>query len=264
MAVVRDESTGQETINHAGLRINDVGMHRLGRLVWMPDGKSLLIRATASSGERGIFRWDTDARTTTPVVTWDRTASDHQVSPCFAVSADATALFYGMVRQRTIRIIRRRMADGEEQQIATLPASTLQMEPVSSMALSPSGNSLAVAGPTVIVLVDLESGQYRSLYEGGNARMYPGRRRGNRVAWTRDGRHLIYSTVADDEESSSASSMWRIAREGGKAEPVGVSGWRIVDLDMHPSGQSIAFTAGHSANVSEIWAVENSLLMQDE
>ena len=250
MPVVRDEATGREMIN-------DTDLKGYIHLAWQPDGKALLFQALTRSNEPRIFRWDLERGTTAPVVTWDRTTKG-SVSFTFAVSREGTALFYSMAREGTAHVIRRQLQSGEEEKIAAYPA-TNGPKP----ALSPSGKLLALTGAYSIRLVDLDTRELRLLHEWDdekNQLFHHG------VTWTRDGQHLLFWLLSTLDKTS-RSSLWRISVQGGDPTPVGLAGWKIGGLgglDVHPDGRRIAFSAGRAAYGSEVWAIENSLLVRDE
>jgi len=71
------------------------------------------------------------------------------------------------------------------------------------------------------------------------------------IAWSRDGKNLLYSVRGDPQ-------LWRIGVDGGRPEKTGLSGegtpWH---LSVHPDGRRIAFDSGTFG--AEVWVMENFL-----
>lgn len=74
------------------------------------------------------------------------------------------------------------------------------------------------------------------------------------VAWTADGRQLLFATRGADGNGS----FWRVPAAGGEPQKLGlpVQG-PFVSLRLHPDGRRIVFTSGERS--SEIWVLENLL-----
>ena len=74
------------------------------------------------------------------------------------------------------------------------------------------------------------------------------------VAWTLDGRHLIYS------QGNSPKELWRIPLAGGQSTKtrVAMDSAGVLGLSVHPAGRQLLFhaTAG-SRTTAEIWVMKN-------
>ena len=249
--VVRDDATGRELINNADL-------HGFLRVGWLPDGNSVLLRATSRSREPGIYQWDLERGTTTPLVTWEPTMEGY-VSWSIAVSPDATSIFYTVVRDGTAHLFRRLLETGKDEEIVAYRTTN-----AASALLSPIGKLLVLKEPHSIRVVDLDTRELRLLYEIEDK----DKQRTHGVTWTRDGQHLLFWLIPTLDQTS-LSSLWRIPVDGGDPVPVGLAGWKINDLDfmdlyVHPEGQQLVFSASRNTHASEVWAIENSLLVQDD
>jgi Tol biopolymer transport system component len=114
--------------------------------------------------------------------------------------------------------------------------------------VSPDGRRLAYSSfdsqSEYLRILPLAGGLPREVYRQprGSGRIYS-------IAWTRDGRHLLFSRRGE---------LWRIPAAGGAAEKLdspAVEGLR--EIRVHPGGRSLAFT-GHTGR-GEVWVVENLL-----
>jgi tricorn protease-like protein len=67
------------------------------------------------------------------------------------------------------------------------------------------------------------------------------------VAWTRDGRYLLFSRRGE---------LWRVPAEGGDAVKLELPRMESLrELRVHPDGRRLAFTAG--AGAAEVWVMDN-------
>ena len=69
------------------------------------------------------------------------------------------------------------------------------------------------------------------------------------VAWTPDGRYILFAKHKPDE-------LWRVPAEGGKPQKL-LAMEGLCHISVHPDGQRVAFTGGRPT--SEIWVMENFL-----
>lgn len=77
------------------------------------------------------------------------------------------------------------------------------------------------------------------------------------IAWTPDGRNLLFSKEKVDESKKSVESLWTISVDGGEPKELGLNTNSISHLRIHPDGQHIAFHSGNRAE--EIWVMDNFL-----
>ena len=75
------------------------------------------------------------------------------------------------------------------------------------------------------------------------------------LAWTRDGRHLLFSRhVAAPEVPS---ELWKVPLAGGAAEKIGLPVWGRGSLSTHPDGRRVAFS--YRGGEVSLWAMRNFL-----
>jgi len=74
------------------------------------------------------------------------------------------------------------------------------------------------------------------------------------LAWTPDGRHLLFGKRKDE-----ATELWRISVEGGESQNLGLTMKKMEHLSIHPNGRRIAFTGPGPRPGPEVWVMENIL-----
>lgn len=221
---------------------------------WSPDGQSLL--AMGAHGGNGIYRIDAQTGKITPIV---------QVTHACCVewpvwSPDGNVIFARWTIDGTggaRRIVARDLETGWEKELYhSVPTAK-----VSNLAVSPDGQWLAFiwrdwrdrkVEKTLLKVMPAVGGEPRDLFgvqapEG----IFE-------LAWTPDGRHILFGTGTTGQERRFA--LWRISAEGGEPQELGLSmeGLSLYGLSVHPDGRRIAFTAGVPAR-DEVWVLQNFL-----
>ena len=74
------------------------------------------------------------------------------------------------------------------------------------------------------------------------------------VAWTPDGRKLLYAKLTNN---GNKCELWQISVEGGEPKNFGLAMDHLNYLSIHPDGRRIAFCSSHESG--EIWVMENFL-----
>ena len=75
------------------------------------------------------------------------------------------------------------------------------------------------------------------------------------LAWTRDGRHLLFSRHVGEPEVP--SELWKLPLAGGEAQKIGLPVWGRGSLSTHPDGRRVAFT--YRGGEVSLWVMENFL-----
>jgi len=254
--VVRSLDTGEE--RELSPQLNFLGDTRLR---WAPDGRSFLISGEEVGGQksdrrRGLFQIDAQTGEVVPIV-----VSPSRTQPAWRQnrwhaewSLDGTAIFYVRDDGQGCEIRFRDLKTGEERLIHH-PASPVHL---SNLALSPDGRWLAFGSGSghyaaeAVLVIPASGGQPREVL-----RLDPNAvgRQTYSFAWTRDGRHLLFSKRVT--EPGRPSELWRAPVEGGKPERLGLPMWGRGGVRVHPDGSRIAFT--NMTPLGGLWVMENFL-----
>jgi Tol biopolymer transport system component len=211
-------------------RVLNPGLRTLYQPCWMPNGRALTVKAYDDTRRRAGL-WAIDVATGTPSLL---VAGDGLYGPAW--SPDGTTLFYRRTDDEGSRIAAYRMETDAEVELYT--GLTRNITP------SPDGRSLAFTAATekgpVVKVMALVGRTTRDVLAGVAM---------SGLAWSPDGRHLIYS---------SADQLWRVPAEGGEPQKVGLGMTGLREISVHPDGVQVAFTAGEPA--AEVWVLEHLLV----
>jgi Tol biopolymer transport system component len=117
---------------------------------------------------------------------------------------------------------------------------------------NPAPNDTTYYGPTHIKILDIASGQTRELV---NVMPAAWRRI---MAWTPDGKYLIYATELYANSPSDSARIWIVPASGGTPKQLGSDlRDRVSELSVSPDGKQLGFTLTTFRN--ELWALENFL-----
>lgn len=237
--VIRTVETGAETMVPLDLT-------RVSRPRWSRDGRRLLVFAHDTNGGQGMYA--IDARTGAASQLF--AVAGQAYAPLPVWSADGSAVFYTYPKDKTFLVHRRTLRTGEET-IVYRAANAHNLAP------SPDGRSLAFTYPSnetngtesTLVVQPLDGGAPRPIVtiREPDAFALDG------VAWTPDGRYLIFVTR---HLKGQPHAVWRVAAAGGDPQPLNLpmSGTNV-GLRIHPDGRRVLFTSGERS--SEIWVLEN-------
>jgi hypothetical protein len=114
-------------------------------------------------------------------------------------------------------------------------------EAVAAVALSPTGDMIALVNPRRLAIIRVDGSDYRELLAAPPS-LLPS------VKWAGDGRSLLYTT--DDGKQL---RMMRVALSGGSPEPGGLVGSNAIRFDISPDGTRIAYTNRREA--VEVWSL---------
>ena len=99
-----------------------------------------------------------------------------------------------------------------------------------------------------------------SLHSGGEAkelcRLAPGEGI-NAVAWSVDDQYIFFSKKPKGVGKTGKHELWRVSREGGKPQNLGLAMNGLGYFSIHPDGQSIAFSSWTAGE--HVWVMENFL-----
>jgi len=211
-------------------------------LRWSPDGRSILSTGYDNLGCQGLLQIDVE---TGDVATLARKESRESIIAAewapdgklvFFVRDSAQSIFSTEPR----RIVRWDVQTGVETELYRAP------DRVTWLPVSPDGRELAFIAGGILKVLPTTGGQPRDLTK---AEFICG------IAWTPDGRHLLFGRRIGD----TTIQLWRVPSEGGKPQKTGLTfeGWGV-DVRMHPDGRRIAF-ASKRAGKNEVWVMENFL-----
>ncbi len=218
--------------------------------VWSPDGRAFLIVGyDGKKGRRGIYKVDAQTGQSTPIVQVE-TGADVLVA---GWAAGGKAVCYVRYDRKSFGVLSRDLENGKETEIYGVPSPAY----VNGLAVSPNDRRLAfiVGDPSTrsgaLVLIPASGGEARELLR----LRQPESIRAGSLAWTRDGRELIFITEGPGLEGP--RPLQRIAVEGGQARRLELAMPNLRHISFHPDGRRIAFEGGEKKG--EVWVMENFL-----
>jgi len=239
--VIHDVLTGQEhemTIPDNLVRNKDAtgGAGRGYQVDWTRDPRTMLFASLRLKGPTQISIVDT----VTGEVKQRKDASDISAS-YYAVtpSPDGVHVFAvtGGNASNDSRVVRINMETGQEN-------SVCRARPM-VWAVSPDGKYVACGGYSdSLQVVAEDGGRGRDLVKSG---MF------SAMAWTPDGKNLIYTTV--ERGALTSAKYWIVPFGGGEPRRLTVPLDRLGMLSIHPSGRRIAITS--AGKWTELWVLQN-------
>ena len=211
-------------------------------LRWSLDGKSILGTGRDNQGRQGLLQINVE---TGDVAMLARKESREYIkAPEWA--PDGKAVFY-------VRDAGQDVFSTERRRIVHLDLETMEEKELRQvlgrviwLPVSPDGRQLAFIVGGILKVLPTTGGQPRELTKAYG-------RCG--IAWTPDGRHLLFGRKIGDAKLE----LWRIPAEGGEPQNTGLAfdGWDV-DIRTHPDGRRIAF-ASKEVDKYEVWVMENFL-----
>lgn len=201
-------------------------------LQWSSDGRALVGAGGNEKGDWGAIRIDVATGETTTLAPG---AGRGLLYPM--PTPDGKALLYKL----TGGLFRRDLQSGVEQELYATP------DRAQWLTLSPDGQQLAFVesktAESTLKLVPAAGGETREVARiKGSA---------STVAWTPDGKHLLFQQAAQ---------LWRVSSAGGEPQKVALTmKGGLGHLRVHPDGRQIAFSAHPQPDKIEVWALENFL-----
>jgi Tol biopolymer transport system component len=222
---------------------------------WFPDNRSILLLDWVDG--RKPFR-KVDVETGTSSTVYDA-SSDTWVAP--ALSPDGRYLFYSewdhsrsVNETSALRLNRREIATGQ-----TVTLHEWQSDGIGAFGLcvSPDGQRLAFsvnAEPPVRLLMTIPTagGAPRVLFRGSYENPVP-----SAMAWTRDGKAILFSAVASARTGPRTEALWSVPAVGGSPRRLGLTMPSLISLAPSPNGERLAFLS--ERRYPEIWVIHNLL-----
>ncbi|MFC1765092.1 hypothetical protein ACFL6U_23850 [Planctomycetota bacterium] len=219
---------------------------------WSPDSKYILFNSFDSIRPQRIYRLEVQTGNIIPILPPEEGYNvDYEYLISFNEwSHDGKSFFYVETdrKNKLSRILNRDFETGNEKELYRGPEYF-------SISLSPDGQWLAFAGrkvETEINVMPASGGESRELCKIIQPANSP-----TPLTWTADGRYVLFSTVQAD---TWLSNLWRVPKEGGEPQNLGLEMAEIYNITVHPDGRQIAFySGGPSSEESEVWVMENFL-----
>ena len=218
---------------------------------WHADGDSLLALG-ASETESGLYRIDTK--------TGEAALLTEMSHVAWGAVSDWTPDGKSVFLVKNGAIVRRDLVSGEEKVLYRGKGSARGLR------VSPDGRQLVFVDErrsaedvwsVVLRLLSIEGGEVRDLFTPGSddGQLLTSRQR---LAWTPDGRHILFFTRYGTRMSGPRVSLWSIPTNGGKARKAEITiEGEPRELNIHPDGKRIVFSSRRSK--TEYWVMENFL-----
>jgi Tol biopolymer transport system component len=225
--VIQSMETGE--VREITPELKELNVHSLR---WSADGRSLLGAGSPTSLPWGALQIDVKTGEVTTIV------QGPAISPESA--PDGKAIFYLRNVGDGGRMVRYESATGEEKELYNAPGF------ISRLALSPEGGELAFFESGALKVLPVIGGEPRELAKVENIAT---------IAWTRDGRYLLYGAASGDK----TTELWRIAAKDGEPRKLDLAMRGLGHLRFHPDGRRITFMGEMQKEKSEVWVMENFL-----
>jgi Tol biopolymer transport system component len=226
-----------------------------GVLRWSPDGRSLLALGRDEKGRQGLYQVDAQTGSVTPLVQIE--PGEYLLHAVWAL--DRRAIFYirSDFSTKSSLILVHDLETGREKELyrAVVPASIGR-----GLAFSPDGRQLAfVTGDqatrsTALKVMPTAGGETRELLRAQEPEAIAWNAG---LAWTPDGREVLFGRERSTSLEDQTVELWRISAEGGEPQKLELAMEQLRGLRFHPDGRRIVFTAGQFK--AEVWVLENFL-----
>ena len=228
-------------------------------LRWSPDGKSFIVADRRQGNASAIYQIDTESGRATVVV--EPSGRDQPGTSRPAWSRDGRGIFYFQrpkAPDETMGIVYRDLQTRMVRDVVPPGNLVFDGRRVFSFEPSPDGRQLALFGrpndeSLVLWLIPVEGGTPSELLRLNGRETYAGG-----VAWTPDGRFILFVCRGDDETQR---GLWYISASGGQPRKFTLPGVRAIydtQIRMHPDGKQLAIGEEGSKR-TDIWALENFL-----
>jgi len=209
-------------------------------LRWSPDGRRLLCVGSDEKGSYGALH-AVDAQTGDSMII----ARSDDRGFVFACdwAPDGKSVYFIRRGKDERAFIRLELETGTEAEVFRLPNSGRFW-----FALSPDGRQVALATESKLMIYSTADGQFRDLTKAKEV---------NTIAWTRDGKFILYGQLR--KGSKDTYDIWRVPSAGGDAQKLEVGMVNLMHLRIHPDGRRVVFTASERPAKAEVWVMENFL-----
>jgi len=240
---IQSLETAEKKLIKPGGEIRRAG--RMYGLRWAPDGRSLVVPGADGQGREGLLRIDLPTGQATLLL--DPAGAG---LPPFDLSPDGSKVFY--------------VSDPSGGWLYVWDSESGQERHVSSyllwsFAVSPDGEQVAFFGSGG----QAERGLFVMPSAGGTPRLLVGAQdRRGAVAWSPDGRQVVYAMRSADSAGGSPATLrnefWRVPPQGGEPQRLGLTvDGMVMSLRVHPDGQRMVY--GTLRSSPEVWLMENFL-----
>jgi Tol biopolymer transport system component len=228
--VIRDMATGKEQ------ELKAARIFENQRVDWTPDPESLLVTSAPLDTPSKLAIVDVESGKVRREVRLSDAMGEYAWPSISPDNAHVFAVKGGNMSNDS-RVVRINLQTGEETDIC--PARPMVW------ALSPDGSQIACGGfGGSIRVVPVQGGSGRDLVKGGAF---------SAMAWTPDGKHLIYTTV--ERGALTSAAYWIVPSAGGQPRRIEMPMNRLGLISIHPDGRRIAITS--TVNWTELWVLEN-------
>jgi Tol biopolymer transport system component len=217
--------------------------------LWSPDGRRILVWGRKDPSDYGFFFIDPQTGAVTPFVLDTENRSVQQA----AWSPDSKTIFFrrfsGDLKEGWF--IKRHVETGQETEL-------LHNYPINESAVSPNGQRIVFRSydkPDITLKTMLVSGgEIREIVRVKNPEWIPGY---SGLAWTPDGRFVLYFTAGEGPQGVEKTELWRVDVGTGERKSFNLTMDRMRNIALHPDGNRIAFDSGMPK--IEIWVMANFL-----
>lgn len=243
--VIRTLATGEE-------RELTPRLSHFNRPRWSPDGRYILVQGNDRKNRQGLYKVDVQTGEVAPVVEvhTEVYALDASWSP------DGKEIIYKRqeARGKIDRVLVRDVKSGREKQLIESGEPSF----ILSSAVLPDGRHWAFVlkdqgtRSDALKVMPVSGGEPRELLRVVEPEVI----QYGSVAWTRDGRKILFARGKSTPQEPKAS-LWQVPASGGEPVRVALAMDWMRDLRLHPDGHRLAFTAGLES--AEVWVMENFL-----
>ena len=244
--IVRSMDKGEER----ELRVGEwtIGV---GGLRWTPDGKAVVVMASAPGKGENLIRIDVQTGQVTSLMPVMAAPS----FPRFELSPDGNRIFYvkspANPDVKGESLVARDLRSGQEREI-------IEKRGLLSAAVSPDGQRLLIQvggdNSEVLLIMPAAGGEARELVRVEVEKEVPF---WGSPSWTPDGRYVSFMKGVKGKDM--LWQLWRVAAEGGEPQKLGLTvvGRLLAGPRLHPDGRRLAISS-FKPNL-EVWVMENFL-----
>ncbi|TSA34893.1 MAG: hypothetical protein D4R64_10960 [Porphyromonadaceae bacterium] len=225
---------------------------------WSPDGRSITVLGWDWKGERGLYRIDAQSGICTLLMPPNKSVTESVLGQ-HEWSRDGKAIFlerFSFNMSQSIMLIE--IESGIEKKLCQGESNSRGFK----FSCSPDGKWLAFltmgVKEYVLRIMPAEGGEYRELYrfKPENVQIY-----NQRLIWSPDGKYILFEKFQPAEKKF---SLWRIPKEGGEPQELGIESDSYIVASVHPDGRHIVFASPASTGEnSGNWVMENFLLKDE-